>query len=531
MSMTGAPYPSSDDVCSVAWSAVWSTWRSGTAGSSHCEFCSYPLKMNGAPTNPSSIRDFAYWTPGLYRNVNPSFVLRPLRFARAAASWVCRKSYATGFSHRTCLPAPIAVDDNSKWVWDGVAMSMTSRSGRPTTARQSVLASGIPNRAANSSARVPSGSQITTTLARGSRCHPGTWADFAQLPAPSTPMRRTESFMAGLPSRSAQPRRAGPEYLPVLDPRLGTARRRARGRFGFGERTEHPLDRGGQRVRVETASDIVVDDCRLQHERIARAHRIDEAAVKRHDVLDRGVAAFYRHQHEGADLTVEAGPQVEQAGRSRAFDEQPVQREVDLDDPREAVRQTARCHLGEQGFHRFDHGVVDGPPGQARGKRLQQRARHLQVERVCGGQARDEGAAPRFVHEEAALLEHQQRFTDGRPAHAQMGGDRRFDEPFSRLHLPGEDRVLEALARVVHDAKSRWPAELQRVRGHQVTPASRHLGRRAPTSWSAAAVLAVAIRFSRPDPATALATKRLVMLRSTVDCRHFPCYHAGGHCQ
>ena len=42
------------------------------------------------------------------------------------------------------MPASRAAEDSSKWVADGVAMSITSMSVRATTACQSAVASGMP---------------------------------------------------------------------------------------------------------------------------------------------------------------------------------------------------------------------------------------------------------------------------------------------------------------------------------------------------------------------------------------------------
>src|SRR5579864_1142914 len=148
--------------------------------------------MNGVPTKPSSISARAYCTPGLYRNVNPSLVLSPRRRPNSSARRVSRKSYATGFSHSTCLPASSAARASSWCVWDGVTTSTTSTSSRDTAACQSVVTAGMSNCRAQASARSRSTSQMATTRQRGSRCQPGRWAPAAQRPAPSTATRNTE---------------------------------------------------------------------------------------------------------------------------------------------------------------------------------------------------------------------------------------------------------------------------------------------------------------------------------------------------
>ena len=145
--------------------------------------------MNGRPINPSSISDLAYCAPGVYRKVNPSFVFNPFFLASPATRRVCVKSKATGFSHRTCFPASIAADANSRWALEGVTMSMTSMSVRLITDCQSPLHSDTPCFDAISCARVLSTSQTTTTSHRGSRFQPGICAESAQAPAPRIPTR------------------------------------------------------------------------------------------------------------------------------------------------------------------------------------------------------------------------------------------------------------------------------------------------------------------------------------------------------
>src|SRR5438128_8042274 len=68
-------------------------------------------------------------------------------------------------------------------------MSTTSTSLRLTRDCQSSVHSLMLSSAAKASARSRSTSQIATTLQRSSRCQPGTWADRAHGPAPSTATR------------------------------------------------------------------------------------------------------------------------------------------------------------------------------------------------------------------------------------------------------------------------------------------------------------------------------------------------------
>ena len=76
MSIVGAPYPSSDETvmparlgsvpqgASPAGFVLWIRLSIGLSGSSHWEFCSYPLNTKGVPTNPDRIRSNMYITAG-----------------------------------------------------------------------------------------------------------------------------------------------------------------------------------------------------------------------------------------------------------------------------------------------------------------------------------------------------------------------------------------------------------------------------------------------------------------------------------
>jgi hypothetical protein len=76
---------------------------------------------------------------------------------------------ASGFSHRTCLPAASAAVAISAWLSPGVQTSMMSMSSRATRARQSVACSAQPRRPAAASTFASSRPQIATIRARTGR--------------------------------------------------------------------------------------------------------------------------------------------------------------------------------------------------------------------------------------------------------------------------------------------------------------------------------------------------------------------------
>ncbi len=91
--------------------------------------------MNGVPMLPLSIMFLRYRTAGLYLNVKPTLVFRPLLAARSATRRTSRKSCATGFSLSTCLPASMAATLISKCSESPVTTSMMSMSSRLSSSR------------------------------------------------------------------------------------------------------------------------------------------------------------------------------------------------------------------------------------------------------------------------------------------------------------------------------------------------------------------------------------------------------------
>ena len=80
--------------------------------------------------------------------MNPTIDLIPLAFAASAAAVIASASstvLASGFSHRTCLPASRAAIAISAWLSPGVHTSISWMSSRPSSLRQSVSVSCQPS--------------------------------------------------------------------------------------------------------------------------------------------------------------------------------------------------------------------------------------------------------------------------------------------------------------------------------------------------------------------------------------------------
>jgi hypothetical protein len=87
----------------------------------------------------------------------------PLAAARSAAAAMARASstvLASGFSHRTCLPASRAAIEISAWLEPGVQTSTRSTSSRSTSRFQSVSQAAQPSRSAAAATRARSRPQM-----------------------------------------------------------------------------------------------------------------------------------------------------------------------------------------------------------------------------------------------------------------------------------------------------------------------------------------------------------------------------------
>ena len=93
--------------------------------------------------------------------MKPTAWRTPARVTASSAACASESDVASGFSHTTSLPAAAAAIATSAWVPGGVQTSMTSRSSRSTSARQSATASR-PRPAATAPTRAVSRPDIAT---------------------------------------------------------------------------------------------------------------------------------------------------------------------------------------------------------------------------------------------------------------------------------------------------------------------------------------------------------------------------------
>src|SRR5918996_1071917 len=100
------------------------------------------------PIRPAATKSSAATHVGWWRYMNASIRWRPVSRATSTMPWASSAVMASGFSHRTCLPARSAAIVHSAWRWLGSGMYTASTSGSARSASYEPWAVGIPSRSA-----------------------------------------------------------------------------------------------------------------------------------------------------------------------------------------------------------------------------------------------------------------------------------------------------------------------------------------------------------------------------------------------